>query len=386
MKRLFKLLIRPTYFFKMVSYNLEMIISKYKQNKTIVYNLHQDYFYDIFETIYAQLKTNPRLKIYFSYLEGNAPLKSYLENKIEKKYLISSLISPYINFDMYICPEVNGPNFPIHLFKTKKVEIYHGSGTYNLYSKADVLNKFDIHFAIGPKFNEFIDFAYKDKKRKPKIYNVGYPKLDILLRKNNLTNELRKLYKIDKRKTVLYAPHWNEFSSLHFFQEAFLKSLAKLDIQILIKPHNYLYTQYPQDNWLNRFEKLADNFENISFIKRPNTQELYPLADMMITDTGTTAALEFCIMGKPLLIYCNEAWFENNNHSEVERDLCNLAISFQSAEELNQKISLIIQNENIAELKNQKELQKEIVSKYLYPPGEGTSKAISAILTELELD
>ena len=384
MHRLIPLFKKPKHILKVVRFIFILAYYKISGCKTIVYNLHEDYFYDIFESIYHQLLNRPKTVIFFSYRAENKILLQYLQNKVPASQIIPNYISPFLIFDLFICAEVTGPDFPLSIFHTPKIEIYHGTGTSNLYEKKDVLNRFDSHFAIGPKFNEFIDFAYKEKSSKPHVYNIGYPKLDALLKPNPLTKDLKKLYKLDDKKTILYAPHWHEYGSIHKFKEALLEKLAEFDVNLLIKPHNYLYTRYANLNWKKRLKDFANQHENVTFVSNPNTQELYPISDLMITDTGTTAALEYSILQKPLIINYDAQWFADNDSVDIEKDLCDLGFCFENLKELKALVESVLIKPDENEILKQQTAQKNIVRKYLYQPGEATSRAVKAIYEILE--
>ncbi len=385
MKRLIRLLLSsPQELFRIIYYNIILLIAKIRGIKTIVYNLHHDYFFDIFESVYNLLKNEKNIRFYFSYKKENFQLYQYLRERTDLALVLPNTITPFINFDLFICPEIIGPDFPFSWLPTKTIQIYHGTGTYNLYEKIDVLNRFDIHFAIGPQFVKFIKFAYQKIDRKPQIYKIGYPKLDILLQEDPLSKKLKKLYNLKDKKTILYAPHWNEFGSIHKFQEELILSVAKFDVNVLIKPHHYLYAEFKEANWKERLQNLADKHDNITVITRPNTQELYPLADILISDTGTTAALEFSLTEKPFLIYCNENWFKENKNTDIERGLNDISFCFNDLVKLKKISTAIINNDMKEDVQTQQLQQRELISKYLHNPGKATSKAVSAILKELK--
>jgi hypothetical protein len=366
----------PYLIVELIKNSLILLFYKFWGYKTIVYNLHETYFFDIFSTIYKRLENKQKTVVYFSYRQENKELYNYLITKVDPKKIVSNHISPFLIFDLFICPEITGPDFPINYFPTKKIEIYHGTGTANLYAKKDVLNRFDAHFAIGVKFNEFIEYAYADKKIKPRIFNVGYPKLDVLVSDYNPILP----YDLDKNKpTLLYAPHWPEYSSLYKFQEEILSVLAKFDANILIKPHNYLYTKFPVMNWQNRLMEFSKQHKNVTFVLEPNTQELYPISDIMITDTGTTAALEFSLLSKPVIINYDAHWFEINDYTDIETDLCDLGFRFEDLSTLSSIIQNIIAGEYTEEIFTQQKKQKKIIENYLYPVGTATDRAIDAI-------
>jgi CDP-glycerol glycerophosphotransferase (TagB/SpsB family) len=353
-----------------------------------VYNLHHDYFYDIFYPIAKALKKESRIKVFYSYPFDDKSLKKYLMEKCIKNRLISNLYSPFLPFDLFICAEITSPDFPTKPLKTKKIQIYHGTGVYNLAKKSQTLRRFDIHFAVGPQYLPIINKFYHGIKKKPKIYKIGYPKLDALLKSTQEIAVLKNYYSLNNEKlTVLYAPHWNKFSSIHKFGEELIENLAKRNLNLLVKPHNYLFTKYPEQNWYRKLKKLSSQYINVKFVEQPNTQELYPLADIMITDTGTTNGLEFSILKKPLLLYFRNDWFNKNHNAEVERAICDTAICFQDIQELTSIVQKILDNNppQKFKLQQQRHKQAELVNKYLYNLGNATTKAMLVIKNELKL-
>lgn len=387
MKRLIRLLLSsPQELFRIIYYNIILLIAKIRGIKTIVYNLHHDYFFDIFESVYNLLKNEKNIRFYFSYKKENFQLYQYLRERADQALVLPNTITPFINFDLFICPEVTGPDFPFSWLPTKTIQIYHGIGNHNLYEKIDVLNRFDIHFAIGPHYVKFIKFAYQKIDRKPQIYKIGYPKLDILLQEDPLSKKLKKLYNLKDKKTILYAPHWNEFGSIHKFQEELIRAVAKFDVNVLIKPHNYLYAEFREANWQERLQNFAAEHDNITLITRPNTQELYPISDIVITDTGTTTGLEFSLTYKPLLIYCNKDWFRDKVDVGIEIEMNKTSFCFQSLAELDELIEAIIKERNSDGIEKQRQQQKIMIENYLFNPGKATEKAAAAIRSELKLD
>lgn len=387
MKRLLSLLLKnPLSFFILLKFWVLFTILKVKGRKTVVYNMHQDYFFDLFKDIYCKLLKNG-IEVYFSIPRNSDHIKDYLllNGLVPDSYIISNKISPFIPFDMFICAEVTGPDFPFKLLKsTKKVEIYHGTGVYNLYEKGSVLSRFDVHFAVGPMYHDFLKQTYEKYPRKHSVYNVGYPKTDRLFK--SVDEKLKKKYNPENRKTILYAPHWNEHGSLHAFSEEIIITLSSFNATVLVKPHNYLYTQFPEKNWKKKFKELEKKHDNIRFVTEADTQLMYPFSDIMITDTGTTAAFEYSLLHKPLVVFKEELWFDKRDHVDIERAIVDTALCFTSQTELKQVLNdLFHEEKSSALLKEQKEKQTEMTEKYLYNIGKATETAVDVILKELGL-
>ena len=387
MKRFLQMLFsNPLSIVQLCYYWLRIFILHMKKKKSVVFNFHHDYFVDIFYPIHKRIVANPGIEVFYSCDTKDETLVSALKAKNLEKRKISNKISPFVAFDLFICSEITGPDFPFKFFRTRKLETYHGNGISGFHKKIDVIKKFDAHFAIGPKFNEFLNSIYANEK-KPNIYNVGYPKLDILLEKTEQTQELRKLYKLKKKPTILYAPHWNPYGSLHIFGTKIIEELVKYDINLLIKPHHYLYAKYPEGDWKNQLNKFAKKYEHVTLVTRPNTQELYPLADLMISDTGTSAPFEFCLLQKPLLVFANYTLFDENPEEDnsEEKAILEASICFENLEDFSQMMKAFLNRDEtfINEINSQKKRQRNLIDSLLYNPGKASQYAEQAILEEL---
>lgn len=348
--------------------------------------MHHDYFYDIFESISDGLTEDKRCPIYYSYDITNKDLKKYLTQKVPKSRIIANDISPFLPFSMFITAEVTGPDFPVRGMPTTTVEIYHGTGIANLVEKAELLSRFDVHLLIGEPLVNLIQQFVIPKNRATRFYKIGYPKTDLILSKNYPPAEIKALYHLTERKTILYAPHWNEDGSLHTFGTEIIEKMLETGMTLLLKVHNYLFTKFKKDNWQEQFEQLQQKYPNLIVVKRPNTQELFPLADIMVTDTGTTAPMEYSLTEKPIVIFKNEAWFDKNPHyNEIERELVNIGLHFTDINSLTDILHAIENNDDTMKdrLHIQRIEQQKLVEKYLFNPGRATKQAITVLKKEL---
>lgn len=383
------ILAKPLNLLQILFWNLKILFLKLSGIKTIVFNIQMDYFYSTFEPVYLELKKDDSNRIFFAYLESNDKLENFLKSKVEKKSIISSKLSPFINFDMFITAEINGPDFPASFFHTKKVQIYHGTGVYPLYKKRNVLSRFNIHFAVGPQFVEFIDSLPHKKKNQNVCTEIGFPKLDSILKVERETvQKLKEQFSIKSEFVILYTPHWNVYSSLHELGLEMIAALSKIpNVIILIKVHHFLFVRFKEDNWEEKLISFCNKYANVKMVTDPNTQNIYPVGDVMITDTGTTAAFEFSLTNKPVYIFYSSEWFENNNDvdSRVEKDLTEMALCFTNINEVKENIEKLIakDEEMIKQIELQKKKQNELIKKYLFNPGTATQKALKVIKKEL---
>lgn len=369
-----------------IIWNIKVLILKRKGIKTIVYNMHHDYFFCTFESLYRLLSENPNIRLFIAYKYDNR-LKSYLDSLNLTAKLIDNRISPFINFDMFITAEITGPDFPFKWLSTKKLEIYHGTGTYNLYGELPVLKRFDIHFAIGKQYQPDF-FKASGLINHSRVYEIGYPKTDALINNEYKNQSLIDRYRLSGKPVVLYAPHWNEFSSIHSIGKEMIRKLSGLDIFIIIKVHNYIFTKFPEAKWKERLEEWSEEFINVRIMNEPDTQSFYNISDSIITDVGTTAGLEYSLIKKPLFIYKDIRWFEGKEGVQPETDILDASIQFTSADEIyNFTERLYFKRDNgISELlAKQKKLQQRLIDNYIFNPGSASRAGYEAILKELGL-
>lgn len=378
MKKFLHIIINNPYMlFKLIYLITAASINRLNGVKTILCNIQHNYFFDIFKPVYMKLRDKPKIKVYFSYSSKDKSLKKYLIKNAGKRSIIQNTISPFVPFDMFICSELTGDDFPVSFFKTKTIEFHNSTGTSDLNDKKHIMKKFDIHFSIGPQFNDFIEDVYDGLDKSPIIYNTGSAGLDFLLNKTP-PGSARPVSGPDNKPVILYCPHWDSDSSLYIFGEKIIEILARLHSRIFIITDDR-FTKYP-------FKNLEDAY-NITFVRKTEAQDMYHLTDILITDTGTSAALEFSLLHKPIILYYNEKWSACKNYIEPDKDICETAIKFTTLDELeNILINITAGNpEIISKLEEQRRKQDILIRKYLFKPEEAIEKSAKAILKEINL-
>ncbi len=387
MLRLIKVILKnPLLVFTLLFWNLRALIYHLRGFKTIIYNLHHDYFFDVFEPIRERLARDPKIRILYSCGKKNEKLWESVCTRAQSP-VIDSFISPFIYSEIFVSAEVAGPDFPFRLVRCPRVEIYHGTGTYSLPDNLRHLYRFHVHFAVGPQVKTFFDNNGITDKNGYRQYLTGYAKTDKIVNNSYDNNAIIEEYGISGKPVVIYAPHWNECSSLHKFGEELIRALASLDIFLLVRPHNYLFTAYAKDNWRERLENLENELPNMRYVRDPDTQKFYNITAAMVTDVGTTAPMEYSLTGKPYFIFNDPGWFSERQGSQPETDLVEKGIRVASPEELISILGPFLNGDAeaarvVAQLKTR---QDEMVKQYFYNPGKASEAAETAIRKELGL-
>ena len=380
MKRFLQALLHYPAFVPLLLYHvLRVSFQRLCGRRCIVYNMHHDYFLDAFVPVLRHLDSDPRMRVFIS-CPDDAALVAYVKATHGAARLLPSYVSPFVPFNLFLTAELTGPDMPARWLRTPSVVMYHGTGVYDLWSRSEVVRRFDAHCAVGPQFRETIEELSAGWKRRPRIYNVGYPKTDALAR------ALAPRASATARPVVLFAPHWAPTGTLHVFGDELIEMLSQYPVDIVVKVHHYLFTKYPQMRWQERLAGWETRFPRVTIGRIPSTQEYYPTASLLVTDTGTTAGLEYSLLGKPLAVHENRRWFDGRVHAEVEAAILDAAFTFSTTEQLGAIVkATLVDQSNGSACARQREAQQALVQRFLYNPGTAASAAFNAICSELRL-
>ena len=165
---------------------------------------------------------------------------------------------------------------------------------------------YDIGILPGKKWSEMwhsvSDRFYTRPKRH--MYEVGWPKADKvnMLDKEQLRKEYEEKYGLDPNKrTILYAPAWENDNK----QDEFVKAMQKLDVNILIKqapwPSNYPHIIAN----IEEMNKLHRGLENV-FILDPevNIMDAIVMSDILVSEESSTMC-EAVMLGVPAVSVSN---------------------------------------------------------------------------------
>jgi hypothetical protein len=200
-------------------------------------------------------------------------------------------------------------------------------------------------------------FLRYDFINKPKVVEVGYPKLDYLLR--SLRNK-----KI-KKKYILIAPTlvngFMDLSIVSKLKKTIEKLLSNTDFDIVLRPH-------PRDRQLKSYLFLKDKFsknQRFHYDLSDNYFDIYTKSKLMITDlSGTAYTFAFLSLSPVIFLSIDEKKIEENEYSNynffLDREKIGHVISNEHY--VIDKIKLILKDYNLYE-KNIIKLRKNM--KYL---------------------
>lgn len=205
-----------------------------------------------------------------------------------------------------------------HYLRGVKVQVFHGlAGEKKGHFR--IRHYFDLYLTQGPFFTKrFIEF--KNKYKDFEVKETGWPKLDIYgTEKAKYETEKHKLLQQNNAsKVLLYAPTFSPklTSAPHLVEQ--IKSLAKNhpDYLILLKFHPLM-----AENWLEVYQKLAQETPNIIFETEKNIIKFLLMADILISDTSSVI-YEYILLDKPVITFKNisenSVWENSFDYNQLE--------------------------------------------------------------------
>ncbi len=147
------------------------------------------------------------------------------------------------------------------------------------------------------KFRSSFDF-------KNKILNSGFPRNDILFRKNNLKsiNSIKNSFNLPlDKKIILYAPTWRDDE---FYDNGIYKYSSKLDFDLLKKELSDTHILLVKLHYLVKDSADWSNYDGFIYKcdQLWDIQELYLVSDILITDYSSVM-FDYSIIKRPMILY-----------------------------------------------------------------------------------
>ena len=217
---------------------------------------------------------------------------------VSQSFLMRWLYNIDIFFSLNVCEK-----FPI---KSKNIYMHHDISTAPLVEKKkekqlfERLIKYNYIFISGQKSkrmfdNLFIKYNTDNNKKIPKIFCVGYYKLDYLVKK------FKKIKGFSKQ--IVIAPsdfrHIKEITILNDLNEIINKLLLKTNYKIIFRP-------YPNNRDSKLIKSIKKKFEkdrNFSLDMSDDYFKIYSKSLCLITDISGTAYTYAFATEKPVIFY-----------------------------------------------------------------------------------
>ena len=307
--------------------------------KNIIFQISTLYHFEIIKDLFLELKKNKNVNLILAIDSFNIESVNYL--KPYTKNIIPSNIIRYLkNIKLFIKTsyEIFGPK------NTEQILIFHGFPVKNTSIKKEYIDNIDYYFTSSKLEESVYRYISKNLIEKEKFKKIGYTKLDKLFSQN---------YKISikyhkREKNIIYAPSWDEGTSLRTYGVELLELIANnfQSYNLFVKLHPALLeNSYSKNfkfytggvNWEEKILSLKKKYKNLYFIK-DNLVDLIKIGDLLITDISG-AALEFIYFNKKVLFIESEKFYKKTQKERnFDASLSKNSIKFNGGRNYGMKI------------------------------------------------
>jgi SAM-dependent methyltransferase len=232
-----------------------------------------------------------------------------------RRSLLNRFAFPEI--DLFITSE----QYDLGLDGVYSITMFHGQAAKGLSFVPDVIETFDALFLNGPVHREAFEvFVSEFLSGKPppllELFEIGYPKSDDLLNGRYTAKDTLKSLMLDQsKKTVLYAPAFNEGASLREYgietiellaQEANFNIIVKLPIECS-EPSSNIYAT-GGINWFGKIRELEAKFSNLRLYSDYQIDSLLACADVLVTCISSVG-FEFLALNRPVVFIDTPKYF-----------------------------------------------------------------------------
>ncbi len=368
------------------------------KKRTLAFGLASIGEFQFFEKILKKyLETYYNDNVYIiHYKETNNALKQSIPEIYKRIIHISykNIENYKTDFDIFLTTE----QYILGIENVYSICLFHGQPSKGLTFNKNIINSFDAFFLYGKLHkNTYYDFIKTFSLKHPKtleLFEVGYSKTDELFNNRFDKNEFLSSLKLDiSKKTILYAPAFNEYASLREIGIEIIEEIAsltnyniiaKLAIDCLEPTTNYYATG--GIDWFTEIGKLQKKYSNLILYKELNINKALLCSDILITDISSVS-FDFLVLDKPVIfintpkffsIYLQKYYPEANTKSWENEIYTNggkeFGISIDNVSEFKNAIFEVENNPNKYPLNKEK-----INDILLYNKGKGAEKAVDKI-------
>ncbi|MCX6557978.1 MAG: methyltransferase domain-containing protein [Candidatus Aminicenantes bacterium] len=198
--------------------------------------------------------------------------------------------------------------------------LFHGQPSKGLTFTQKILQSFDAFFMYGQLHHQALrEFLRREGIELPEhleLFDIGYSKSDGLLNGHFQRAETLAGLGLDPlKKTILYAPAFDEHASLEEFGGEIIEILAadpknnviaKLPMECL--ETNRRPRQSPTVDWMEKIGRLENRYPNFRLSRSPVADPLLAAADILVTCVSSIS-FEFLALGKPVIFIDTPLFF-----------------------------------------------------------------------------
>ena len=341
----------------------------------------------VFRPVLDVLDRDPRIEVWFTAYDGawNAAdifgAAGITDRVVDSRTATWMKVDAYINTDFW--------NMTWLPRRTTRIHMFHGvAGKYGLDAPtriAPVVASFDcLMFPNQDRLRRYVAAGLIDPKT-AQASLVGYPKADCLVNGSLDRAAIARTLGLNPRlPTVLYAPTWSRYSSLHAGGVELVTRLAEREMNVVVKLHDRSFDGTARGSggidWRARLEALGRRCR-LHVAQGSDSSPYLSVADVLVTD-HSSIGFEFMLLDRPVIVIDCPALIER---ARVNPDKVRLLRS--AADVVPDARSTDRAVERALELPGRRSAERRaIAGELFYGAGGATARAVERIYTLLRVD
>jgi hypothetical protein len=361
--------------FTPVVHRLDHAVGRLSARRNVLVELRTPVSHAVLAPIAEALAEDPSITVWFT---SEHPER--VSQLVPAGRLLTHRDAMWRRFDLYL----NGdPWAAVRLRRcARRVNFFHGvAGKYDLDSPKDL--------PLGFEYYDRVAFINRERMLRylgagivspSQAALVGYPKLDKLANHTVDATAVRKMYGVDDRPTVLYAPTYSDASSLHLAGIEIVRALDASGFNVFVKLHDRSLDPDPRYtagiDWRARFAGLIaeSGSGRIRFLEVPDVCPLLAAADVMVTD-HSSVGFEYLVLDRPLVVFDapNLASVARVNLDKVTL-LRSAATVVRTADQTVRAVAAAIVNPSAMSA-----VRRRIAREMFFEPGRATARALELL-------
>lgn len=223
------------------------------------------------------------------------------EEAIKRGYTVSFTTNKFAKAEIgFYCQHINYPKNSKFSFIMLHDIIQQYSNWPNIWYN-EPWNEYDVGILPSNQWehNWIESSCYHYARPRKGIYKVGWPKADVVSKIQNASHkkDFLESHGLDSSKrTILYAPAWENDGK----QDDFVQAMLKLNVNILIKQAPWVKEEYPEIyNNVLEMEQKHKGLKNVCILPmETNIFEAIAISDILVSEESSTMC-EASMMGIP---------------------------------------------------------------------------------------
>jgi hypothetical protein len=340
----------------------------------------------VFRPLLDRLSCDPRVQLWFTTSDESWDADRIFRAAGISERIVTPAAARWMKFDAYVNADFWNTTWLPR--RTRRIHMFHGvAGKYDLDAPvhiAPVVAIFDrLMFPNQDRLLRYARAGLIDADG-PEAALIGYPKVDCLVDGSLDRRTIQRSLGLEpSAPTVLYAPTWSPYSSLHSMGTDVIEALGRLGVNVIVKLHDRSYDQGVRASggvdWRARLEWICRH-EHLHLAQDADASPYLFVADVLVTD-HSSVGFEFMLLDRPVVVIDCPTLIEK---ARVSRDKVRLLQSAAAVVTDTAEMTRAVRQE-LADPARLSSERRAIAAELFHGPGGATARALKSLYDLLEL-